>query len=139
MPWTDEGGWWLPLRRDQRFLEDDALIARGDHAITAKPLPGGAHRSGRMRDLIAAPFALPHNAAQQAKRRKEEVSDEVWLQTPGGGALHLRAYLLRLGEVKRLLGKRTLRQQRTQVVAVERRIQCAIEPRPHIRLVAIAN
>ena len=64
MAGADEGGEWLALRRDQRLLKGDALVA-GQHRFTRSDQTVAiAHRRGNMGDFIAARLALAGCAAE---------------------------------------------------------------------------
>ena len=55
---TDEGGERLALRRDQRLLEGDALVARQHRFADADQAVAVAHRRRDVGDLVAARLAL---------------------------------------------------------------------------------
>ena len=55
---ADEGGQRLALRRDQRLLEGDALVARQHRLADADQAVAVAHRRRDVGDLVAARLAL---------------------------------------------------------------------------------
>ena len=58
MAGADEGGQRLALRRDQRLLEGDALVARQHRLADADQAVAVAHRRRDVGDLVAARLAL---------------------------------------------------------------------------------
>jgi len=69
---AEEGGQRLAVRRDQRFLKDDALVtwqhrfAQSDQAVAV------AHRRGDVGNFIAARLALAYGAAELGEGFEEE-------------------------------------------------------------------
>ncbi len=82
----------LRLADDQRLLERHPRVAV-EHRIAAadQPVAPLQHRR-HAGDLEPAALALGDAAAQQGERLAEEGADEVGLEPPGLGALHLLAH-----------------------------------------------
>ena len=72
MAGTDEGGERLALRRDQRLLKGDALIARQHRFTRSDQTVAIAHRRRDMGDFIAARLALAGRAAELTESFEEE-------------------------------------------------------------------
>ena len=121
MPGTDERGQRLPLRRDQRLLEGDALVARQDRLADADQAVAVAHRRRDVRDLVAARLALLGRAAEPLERLEEERLDVVRLQAARLGALHVLADAVHAAGVHRVVGERALLEQVLKLAAVEAR------------------
>ena len=91
MAGADEGRQRLALRRDERLLEGDALVARQDGLAEADQSVPVAHRRRNMGDLVAPGFALLDRAAEAFEGLEEEGLDIMGLKPARLGPLHLLA------------------------------------------------
>ena len=120
MAGADEGGQRLAVRRDQRLLEGDALVARQHRLADADQAVAVAHRRRDVGDLVAARLALLGRAAQPLEGLEEERLDVVRLQAAGLGALHVLADAVDPAGVHGVVGQRALFEQVLELAAVER-------------------
>ena len=127
------------MRRDQRLLEGDALVAR-QHRFTdadqAVPIP---NRRGNVGDLVAPSLTLFRGAAQSLERFAEERLDVVRLQTACFGPHHVLADALHAACVHGVVRKSPLFQQVLEPAAVEGVVDRGLEAGPHLRLLPVAN
>ena len=136
---ADEGGQRLALRRDQRLLEGDALVARQHRLADADQAVAVAHRRRDVGDLVAARLALLGRAAQALERLEEEGLDVVRLQAARLGPLHVLADAVDPAGVHRVVGERPLFEQVLELAAVERVLDDRRQPGAHLGLVAVAD
>src|SRR5439155_438121 len=116
---ADEGGQRLALRRDERFLEHDALVARQHRLADADQTVTVAHWGGHVRDLVAACLALPDRATKPLESFEEEGLDVVWLQAARLGALHFLADAVDATRIHGVMSQGAFLQQVPQLLAVE--------------------
>ena len=139
MAGADESGQGLALRRQQGFLEGDALIAR-QHRLPDADEPVAAADGGRnVRHLVAVRLTLADRPAKLRKGFEEEGLDVVRLEPLGLGALHVLADAGDLAGVHRVLGQGTLLKQILNLLAVNRVGDSLSQLRPHLGTFAIAN
>ena len=79
VPGTHERGQRLTLRRNQRFLEGDALVARQNRLAETNQTVSIPNERGNVGDLVASNLALLGRAAQAFKRFAKERLDVVRL------------------------------------------------------------
>ena len=72
MAGADESGERLALRRDQRLLKGDALVARQYRLARSDQAVAVAHRRRDMGDFVAARLALADGAAELTEGFEEE-------------------------------------------------------------------
>src|ERR1039458_10727585 len=102
MAGADEGRQGLARNADKRLLERYPLVAiQNGHGTPDLPVASADDRRD-MGNLEASGLARTDRAAKASKRLQKERGDEVRLQTPGFGPLHLLANLLHLGRPPRL-------------------------------------
>ena len=92
-----------------------------------------------MRHLVAARFTLEDRAAELPERLAEERFDVVRLQAARLGPLHLLAHALYAAGIHRVVDELPLLEQVLQRRPVERLVDGGIEPRAHLRLLAVAD
>ena len=117
---ADEGGQRLALRRDQRLLEGDALVAGQHRLADADQAVAVADRGRDVGDLVAARLALLGRAAEAPERLEEERLDVVRLEPAGLGPLHVLADAVDPAGVHGVVGERPLFEQVPELAAVER-------------------
>ena len=139
MPRTDKGRQRLPRWRDECLLKRDAFIPRQDRPADTDQAVAGAHRCRDVGDLVATGFPLPDRPAEPLKRVLKERFDVMRLETARLGTRHVFANPLDPAAVHRIGGEGVVLQQGLQVAAVEGVIEHGRQPRPHRRLVAIAD
>src|SRR2546425_9892640 len=89
---ADEGRQWLALRRDERLLEGDALVARQHRFADPDETVAVADRRRDMGNFVAARLPLAGSTAELLKGFEEKGLDVVRLQAASLGALYLLAY-----------------------------------------------
>ena len=139
MTGADEGGQRLALRRDQRLLERDALVARQHRLADTDQAVAIAHRRRNVGDLVAARLPLLGRAAEPLEGFEEERLDVVRLQATGVGAFHVFADAVHAAGIHGVVGERPLFHQVLEVAAVERIVKHRRQPRAHLGLFAIAD
>ena len=134
-----EGRRRLAGRRDQRLLERDPLVA-GQHRLAAADRPAAAADGRRdVRYLVAARLALAGRAAEPAERLQEERLDVVGLEPARFGPFELGADALHAADVHGVVGQLPVLDEVLQRAPVERLIDRGVEPRAHLRLLAVPH
>jgi hypothetical protein len=139
VPRADEGSHRLPLWCDELLLEGDALVAfehrfaDTDEAVAIADGPRDAL------DLVAAGLALTQRAAEALEGLLEEAFDVVRLQASGFGSFHFLAHALHAARVHRVLGEGLVLQEVLELSLIEGALHGLIEPRPHVRALAVAD
>ena len=136
---ADEGGQRLALRRHQRLLEGDALVARQHRLADADQAVAVAHRRRNVGDLVAARLPLLGRSAQALEGFEKERLDVVRLQAAGVGAFHVLADAVHAAGVHRVVGERAVFEQVLELAAVERVVEHRREAGAHLGLIAVAN
>ena len=139
VPGTHERRQGLALRRHQRFLERDALVARQHRLADADQTVPIPNRRGNVGDLVAPGLALLRGAAQALERFAEERLDVVRLQTPCFGPHHVLADALHAAGIHRVVRKSPLFQQVLEPAAVEGVVDRGLEAGPNLRLLPVAD
>jgi len=134
-----------PVERSHRVLgEADALVTFQDRGQLAAVAPGDdavavADSDRDVGDLEAGPLARVHDPAERREGPREEGAHEVGLEAAGLGLLHFLLHREEAFGAHRLLRQGVTIEDGAQVLAVERVLDAAAEPRADLRLVAVAD
>ena len=103
MPGTDEGSERLPLRRDEWFVEGDALVARQHGLADANNAVAVAHWSRNVGNLIAMWLPLLGRSSQALECFKKKRFNVVWLEAPCFRSLHFFTDAVHAARVHRVV------------------------------------
>ena len=139
MAGANEGGQWLALGSDERFLKGDALVPRQNGLTETDDSVSIAYRRWDVSDFKTAGFTLFGGTPELFESFVKERFDVMGLQAACFGTLHVFTDALHSADVHRVLGQHTLFKQGLKVFAIE----CGIEHRSQeslgFRLFPIAN
>src|SRR5712691_1331397 len=117
---TDEGRQGLALRRDERLLEGNALVARQHWLTNADEAVAVTDRGWHMRDLIAARLPLAGRSTKLLKRFEEERLNVMRLQTARLSAFHLLTHPGHAARVHGVMRQGTLFKQGLELRTIHR-------------------
>ncbi len=123
-----KGGQRLAGSRAERLLKGDALILSQHRLAGSEQAVALADQRRRMGDFVAARFALFDGPAQEPERLQEEGLNEVRLQAPRLGPLHLLPDLLDLRGIHAALSQRALFEEFLAAVAVGEVVHDPVKP-----------
>lgn len=129
----------LRLAGDERLLESDARVAVENRIAAANQPVAFFEDGGHAGNLETALLALGDAAAQQRERLAEEAADEVRLQPPRLGALHLLAHGRHRVWVHALAGELALGDELLDGADVDRAVYFAEQLGLRLGSVAVAN
>ena len=139
MPGTDKGRQGLALRRNEGFLEGNALVA-GQHGLAhTDEAVAVADGRGHVGHLIAARLPLPHGPSELLEGFEEKRLDVVGLQPTGLGAFHLLAHPGYPAGVHGVMRQGALVKQGLEPGAIHRPGNRLRESGAYLRALAIAN
>ena len=119
MPWANERGQCLALRRDQGLFERNSLVSRQHRlADTDQPITIANWRRN-MGHLIATRLPLLDGAAEASERLHEERLDVMRLKSARLSPLHFLPDAVDAAGIHRVMGKRSFFEQILQLAPVE--------------------
>ena len=124
---------------DLVLLEAHPLVTLEHRGALTDVAVALAQRRGHVGDLEAPLFAAVDPPAKAAERLEEEGLDEVGLQPPGVGTLHLFAQRLDAAYVHGVVHQGALVEEPLELVAVDHAFHRPVEPRLHLGIVAVAD
>src|SRR5262245_37823159 len=139
MAGTDKGREGLALRRNEGFLEGDALVARQHWLTDADEAVAVADGRWHMGDLIAARLPLAGRPPELLEGFEKERLDVVRLQPAGLGAFHLLTHPGHAARVHGVMRQGTLFKQGLELWTIHRIGNGLGEFSPHFRTLAVAN